>query len=111
MSEQASGTQVVWFDIPALDIDRAIRFYSAVLAQAIEKHEHPGFAMGVLPHEGQASGGCLAQGPGHTPSADGPLLYLDASGRLDEALAAVEPNGGKILEPKHEIPPYGFRAI
>jgi predicted enzyme related to lactoylglutathione lyase len=30
---------------------------------------------------------------------------------LDEAIAAVEPNGGKIVEPKHPIGPFGFRAV
>jgi len=30
---------------------------------------------------------------------------------LDQAIAAVEPNGGKIVEPRHQIGPYGFRAV
>lgn len=38
------------------------------------------------------------------------LPYWDCSGRLDDAIAAVEPNGGKMLEPKHPNGPYGFRA-
>jgi predicted enzyme related to lactoylglutathione lyase len=38
-------------------------------------------------------------------------MYLNAQGRLDEAVAAVAPNGGKVLKPKHNIGPYGFRAI
>jgi len=30
---------------------------------------------------------------------------------LDDAIAAVVPNGGKIIESKHPIGPFGFRAI
>ena len=39
------------------------------------------------------------------------LLYFNCEGRLDEAIAVVEPNGGKVLEQKHQIGPYGFRAV
>ena len=39
------------------------------------------------------------------------MIYLNANGRLDEALAAVEANGGQIIQPKQSIGPYGFRAI
>ena len=39
------------------------------------------------------------------------LVYLNAQGRLDEAIAAVESSGGKVLQPKHQIGPYGFRAV
>ena len=39
------------------------------------------------------------------------MIYLNANGRLDEAIAAVLPNGGKVLKPRHAIGPYGSRAI
>jgi predicted enzyme related to lactoylglutathione lyase len=39
------------------------------------------------------------------------LLYFNCEGRLDQAIAAVEPNGGKIVQPRHQIGPYGFRAV
>jgi predicted enzyme related to lactoylglutathione lyase len=45
------------------------------------------------------------------PSGQGLLIYLNANGRLDDAIAAVIPNGGKVLKPKHPIGPYGSRAI
>jgi len=36
---------------------------------------------------------------------------MNCDGRLDDAISAVEPNGGKLLEPKHQIGPHGFRAL
>ncbi len=45
------------------------------------------------------------------PSADGPLVYLNVHGRLDEALEAVGPSGGQVLEPKVSIAPFGFRGV
>src|SRR5580700_10382243 len=99
--------QIVWVDIPVLELDRAIRFYSAVLGAAVKKEEFSGMAMGLLPHAGDDVGGCLAKSESAKPSSNGPLIYLNAEGRLDAAIAAVEPNGGEVLQAKHQIGPYG----
>ena len=101
--------QIVWVDIPVVDLDRASRFYSAVLGNPVTKQEYPGMTIGLLPH-GDVSG-CLHTSETGGPSERGPLLYLNCSGRLDDAVAAVEPNGGKVVQPRHAIGPYGFRAI
>lgn len=103
--------QIVWVDIPVLDLDRAIAFYSAVLGSPVTKQEYPGVTIGLLPHADQDVSGCLVAGEGLKPSDVGPLIYLNADGRLDEAIAAVEPNGGKVVQPRHPIGPYGHRAI
>jgi predicted enzyme related to lactoylglutathione lyase len=105
------ANQVVWFDVPVTDIDRAVKFYSAVLGQPLKKEEcGPGMSLAVLPHEGKDVGGCLTQGPESKPSASGPLLYFNCQGRLDEAIGRVESHGGRIVKPKHAIGPYGFCA-
>lgn len=105
------ANQIVWVDIPVKDLDRAIRFYSAVLGVPVKKEESPGMAIGILPHQDGEVGGCLFKNEGDEPSSKGPLLYLNATGRLDQAIAAVAANGGKILQPKQPIGPYGHRAI
>jgi hypothetical protein len=102
---------LVWCDIPVLDLDRAIRFYSAVLGAPATKQEFSGMAFALLPHGESDVGGCLFHKNEEKPSAHGPLLYFNADKRLDDAIAAVEPNGGKIVTPKHAIGPHGFRAI
>ncbi len=101
--------QVVWFDIPVVDLDRAIRFYAAVLGTTVDRHDIPGGAIGVLAHGGSSVGGCLVMGS--TPGTTGPLIYLNATGRLDQAVAAVAANGGTVLQPKHSIAPHGWRAL
>ena len=105
------ANQVVWVDIPVLDLDRAIKFYSDVLGAPVKKEDFPGMAIGVLPHKGDDSGGCLVKKAGEKPSMQGPLIYLNTQGRLDEAVTATEAKGGKILQPKHAIGAYGFRAV
>jgi predicted enzyme related to lactoylglutathione lyase len=104
--------QVVWFDIPVRDIDRAVRFYSAVLGTTLKKEQAgPGAAVAALPHSEGSIGGSLVQNMDAKPSDSGPLLYLNTNGRLDEALMAVEKHGGRVLAEKHSIAPFGFRAV
>jgi hypothetical protein len=103
--------QIVWCDIPVKDLDRAIKFYSAVLGRPVSKETHGEMSFGLLPHANESVSGCLVAGAEANPSADGPLIYLNCEGRLDAAIAVVDKNGGKILKPKHQIGPYGFRAV
>ncbi len=105
------ANSVVWVDIPVVDLDRAMQFYSAVLGQKVIKQEYPGMAIGLLPGYDSDVSGCLFSKADEKPSATGPLLYLNAEGRLDEAVAAVEANGGKVLIPRHPIGPHGHRAV
>ena len=94
------------------DLDRALRFYSAVLGSRLKKEQAgPGVAIAVLPHAEGSIGGSLVQTMDSKPSESGPLLYLNTTGRLDEALNAVESHGGKVLSAMHSIEPFGFRAI
>ena len=102
----------VWVDIPVTDLARAIAFYSAVTGQQVDRIDHPGFNFGLFKHEGNAVGGCLVEPEeGVAPSLTGPLVYIDANGRLDAAIAAAEAHGGRVLKARHSIAPNGFRAI
>lgn len=107
----AMASPIVWFDIPVTDLDRAVRFYSAVLGKPVKKEQFPDVAVGVFPHEDGEPSGCLFQATGEPPSNRGPLLYFGCAGRLDEAIEAVAPSGGKVLKRKHAIGSYGFRAV
>ena len=111
-----SANTVCWTDIPVTDLDRAIKFYSAVLGKKVNKESFEGSAYGLLPHEEQNASGCLcvgsdSAGSDNKPSQTGPLIYLSVEGRLADAVKAVESNGGKVLEEKHQIGPHGFRAV
>jgi uncharacterized protein len=105
------ANQIVWFDLPAIELDRAVRFYSAVLGVQVKKEQHGGTDIGVLPHADTDVAGCIVVDHGGKPSQDGPLLYFNCQGRLDAAIAAVEQNGGKIVTAKQQIGRYGSRAV
>jgi predicted enzyme related to lactoylglutathione lyase len=41
------ANQIVWCDIPVLDLERAIRFYSAVLGSQVKQEQLPGMTIGI----------------------------------------------------------------
>ena len=111
-----SADTLCWTDIPVTNLDRAIKFYSAVLRQEVRKISEGGLEYGLLPQEEQNASGCLcvggdSVGDKNQPSQNGPLIYLSVEGRLAEAVQAVKSNGGKALLEKQQIGPHGFRAI
>ncbi|HEY2124669.1 MAG TPA: VOC family protein [Chthoniobacterales bacterium] len=111
-----SADTLCWTDIPVADLDRAIKFYSAVLGKPVSKQSFENFSYGLLPHEEQNASGCLcvasdSVGSINKPSQNGPLIYLSVDGRLDEAIQAVGANGGSVLQGRQPIGPHGVRAV
>ena len=95
---------IQWFEIPCADFDRAKTFYETVLDIQLfisDQRETMGSMLGVFPH-GEGVGGCLAHNPGagYTPSQHGALVYLRATGDLNDVVARVEAAGGETLLPK-----------
>jgi hypothetical protein len=106
----AMKSNIVLFDIPALDLDRAIQFYSAVLARSVVKEDIGGMPIAMLPTTEGNPSGCLCVVKDFKPSADGIMIYFDVNGRLKDAVAAVRANGGAVQSDVHSIGEYGFRA-
>ena len=101
--------RAVWFDIPVTDLDRAAKFYAAVLGVGVKKETFGDSSFCVIEHH-EGNGGCLV--PNHAEiAAGGVLLYLNVDGRMRDAVAKVVPNGGTVIEETHSIGPHGFRAI
>ncbi|MGH8428419.1 MAG: VOC family protein [Gammaproteobacteria bacterium] len=103
--------QFVWVDIPVANLDRALRFYSAVLGSEVTMQSFSGVNFGLLPHEEQSVSGCLVESNDNKPSQTGPLVYLNVDGRMDIALSAVRENDGKVVQNSHQIGEHGYRAV
>jgi predicted enzyme related to lactoylglutathione lyase len=100
LKENNMKSYISMFEIPAVDISRAIQFYETLLDIKIEPMNIEGMHMGIWPYEGQAVPGVLIQAEGYKPSADGVTLFLKAGDNLQVALDRVEKNGGQIVVPK-----------
>ena len=104
-----------WFEIPAVDITRAKKFYESIFSiQMMDMGEMMGMKMAGFPAEmgnGKASGG-LVQGPMHKPSTDGAVVYLNANPNIQTVIDRIEKSGGKMLMPKTQISPeIGYMAF
>ena len=89
-----------------------MKFYSTVFKMEIQSMG-PKMPVGVFDHAEDGVSGCIFvdQDGEVKPSKNGPLVYLNADGRLTDAANLVEKNNGKVVKPKHAIGPYGFRVI
>ena len=100
-----------WFEIPATDYDRAVKFYNTVLASELQPMDMgDGPLMAMFPAEDGISGAVI-KAEGYTPSADGSVIYLNAGADLSDALGRVEAAGGQVLVPKTGIGENGFFAF
>lgn len=101
----------VWFEIPAADFDRAATFYEALFGVSLRRESLGGGTLGIFPYEQPALSGCIIHGPMYRPAADGPVIYLNADGLLDDILTRVADLGGSVVTPKIALPPgMGFFA-
>jgi predicted enzyme related to lactoylglutathione lyase len=99
----------VWFELPADDFERAVHFYEALFAISLKREQFGGETLAVFPYERPATSGAIVARPGN--SGTGPIVYLNADGRLDAMLAAVEANGGSVLLAKTDLGPTGAFAL
>jgi len=98
-----SQLQVRWIEIPAIDFDRAFKFYSAVFGLLIEEHHFNGIRHGIF-----------AAGPGLTAAikkmespkknSEGPVLFFKLTWGMSPGMKEVTEKitlcGGKIIIPK-----------
>ena len=107
---------VGWFEIPVLDMERAIKFYETVFGYQLSRNRMGPVDMAWFPiiEEGIGSPGSLIHFPDvYTPSREGTVVYFTAfSGDLSEELSRVSSAGGKVLQRKtlitEEIGYYGL---
>ena len=106
------STVINWFDIPATQFDRAVKFYETVLGISLIPENMLGAEMAIFPAKpGEATGAIMAR-PGVTPGTTGPTIYLKAGNDVSAALGRVEGAGGKVIHPKTFIKEgWGYFAI
>ncbi|MCD4818615.1 MAG: VOC family protein [Candidatus Cloacimonetes bacterium] len=96
---------LVWFEIPVIEMDRAMDFYKKILEIKMKKEEMGGSIMGFFMGEEGNMFGALSQHKDFVPSKDGIVAYLNGGEDLQVVLDKIETAGGKIIVPKTQITP------
>ncbi|MEB3322985.1 MAG: VOC family protein [Synechococcaceae cyanobacterium] len=104
---------VNWFEIAVSDMERARRFYEAVLGVTLTNLPIEGggdYWTFPMDEERMGAGGALTSMPGMKPGDGGTLIYFNCEDCAIEQ-GRVEPAGGQVVQPKMRIGDYGFIAI
>ncbi len=98
---ETSFNPVVYFEIPVIDIDRAIKFYKSVFQFDFEKEVIDNNEMALFPFTDGKTGisGALAKGEIYKPTKNGVVIYFKTL-NIDKTLKLATENGGQILYPK-----------
>jgi predicted enzyme related to lactoylglutathione lyase len=94
---------VGWFEIPVLDMDRAVGFYETIFGIKLDRHQLGPLEMAWFPwvQEGIGSSGSLVKSIFHRPSQDGVRIYFTAfSGDVAVEAARAAAAGGEVLLPR-----------
>jgi predicted enzyme related to lactoylglutathione lyase len=100
---------VNWFEIPAANLERAVKFYGDVFQKEIQVFEaDQERTLALMPpgagiDESIEAGGTLLQVANFEPSDKGTIVYFDPVADLDDVLQRVESAGGKVTFPKFRI--------
>ena len=103
-------TTIVHFDISADDVQRARKFYEKLFGWKIYKYPHSTeeyfYVETTKPNGEQGLSGGISkrEKPNHKIT-----NYIEVDS-IDDSLIQVKRFGGKIIEPKAEIPTVGFMA-
>lgn len=105
---------IQWFEIPALDLERAFAFYHQVTGGHVRKGTFGQDALVLFDvpfQSGEAVGGSLVVRPDLTPTTAGPVLYLNAFGSLQALVQRVVPAGGQVVVAEMDLGKFGFASI
>lgn len=103
MAEKMSDT-VVYTEIPATDLDRAMNFYGGVFNATLTRNDMGPNPMADLPRTGESSvSGHIYPGK---PAArgEGPTIHFASPCSLADAMTRVWDSGGEVVSEVIEIP-------
>src|SRR5262249_9676669 len=86
-----------WFELFVSDLDRATRFSEPLLGLSLKRQRFTGTPIAIFPYADKGVGGALVSNPQRKPSADGGLVYLDATDKLDACLERTQRAGGAVV--------------
>ena len=101
-----SKRNIVHVEIPAANVEAAGRFYQDLLGWKIDHDPTLNYTQWQA---ADGTGGCFPAVSDESPA--GHVLVYIASDDIDADLQKVEKLGGKVVQPKAEIPQIGWYAF
>lgn len=98
---------VAFFEIPASDFNRAVKFYETVLDMNLDAMDWGHEKMAFFPQESGKCPGAISYAADFNPSKDGTLVSLTVES-MEDALAKIIQNGGAVVIPKTKIEAEGM---
>lgn len=95
-----NSNPAIYFEIPVLELDRAIHFYQSVFEFEFEKKMIDEYEMALFPFSDKHSGisGALAKGTVYQPTINGVIIYFKTD-EINNTLQRATAHGGTILYP------------
>ena len=90
---------VSWIEIPTVDFNRAVDFYTNIMQIDLEVIDSGEEKMACFP----TGEGAISNAKGFKPSKNGLLVSLNTKNDLDETILRIEKRGGQIVQPKSKI--------
>ena len=102
--EQRMSNPSRYFEIPVLDMDRAVQFYSYVFEVTLQRETIDGYDMASFPGYPDQPGasGALAKGDVYVPSTTGSIIYFDVAD-IAATVQRAAGIGAKLLYPIKDI--------
>jgi predicted enzyme related to lactoylglutathione lyase len=101
---KTNSNAVGWFEIPTIEMDRAVKFYETILGYELQRNKIGNLDMALFPAAESglgASGSLVCHKDHYKPSAEGVLIYLTSpSGNISVELGRIDQAGGKLLMAK-----------
>jgi len=106
-SSKKTPASVVWFNVPADDIQRAQKFYNSLFGWKIKSFRGMKDFMEIDTggHDKSPNGGLTGRKNGETP-----INYISVDS-VDKFTAKIEKLGGRICMPKTAVPQMGYFAV
>jgi hypothetical protein len=92
-----------WFEIPAIKIERAAKFYGKLLNLDLKVVDCGSEKYVFFPEKGVTVPGMISQAEGFNPSENGVILYFNAANKLDELISRTVEAGGEVVMNKCQI--------
>jgi uncharacterized protein len=94
---------LAWADVPVKDMDRACKFYGALLQ--VEMTQLPGGTTALPAAETGPIAFDLTKNENLTPCANGVTIYLDSYGDIDGMVERATAAGGTLQSPPTDMGP------